>query len=146
MKKNITNIKRAVCIMANELRKAGYTLSFAFRKAWRRVKSTMTIRAAGVTYGNGQAKLQYLSQYRPEDIIVTLEREQDNRFDKNAIKIVVHIRPAGKRAAIGYIPKGLTKELARVIDKGIDVTVAFMGVIGGYSYKENYGALLNISI
>ncbi len=51
-----------------------------------------------------------------------------------------------KCAAIGYIPKGLTKELARVIDKGIDVTAAFMGVIGGYSYKENYGALLNISI
>lgn len=41
--KQITNTRKAVCVMANELKKAGYSLSQAFRKAWRRVKLSMTI-------------------------------------------------------------------------------------------------------
>ena len=36
--KEITKIRKAVCTMANELKKAGYSLSQAFRKAWSRVK------------------------------------------------------------------------------------------------------------
>lgn len=32
--KQITNIRKAVCAMANQLKKAGYSLSEAFRKAW----------------------------------------------------------------------------------------------------------------
>lgn len=32
--------------MANELKKAGYSLSQAFKKAWKRVKLSMTIKAA----------------------------------------------------------------------------------------------------
>ena len=31
--KQITNIRKAVCVMANQLKKAGYSLSEAFRKA-----------------------------------------------------------------------------------------------------------------
>lgn len=45
--KQITNIRKAVCTMANELKKEGYTLSQAFRKAWRRIKLSMKIRASG---------------------------------------------------------------------------------------------------
>jgi hypothetical protein len=30
--KQITNIRKAVCIMANELKKAGYSLSEAFKR------------------------------------------------------------------------------------------------------------------
>ncbi|NBH99812.1 hypothetical protein D7Y41_33025 [Anaerotruncus sp. 1XD22-93] len=41
--KQITKVRKAVCVMANQLKKAGYTLSEAFKKAWRRVKLTMTI-------------------------------------------------------------------------------------------------------
>jgi len=36
--KQITSIRKTVCIMANELKKAGYSLSGAFKKAWKRVK------------------------------------------------------------------------------------------------------------
>ena len=32
--KQITRIRKAVCTMANELKKAGYSLSQAFKKAW----------------------------------------------------------------------------------------------------------------
>ena len=41
--KQITKTRKTVCAMANELRKAGYSLSQAFKKAWNRVKLSMTI-------------------------------------------------------------------------------------------------------
>lgn len=144
--KQITNIRKAVATMANELKKAGYSLSGAFRKAWQRVKLSMTIPAVGTTFENRQERLQFLKQFRPEDLTVTLEREKENKFDCNAIQIVVHIKPIHRRTVIGYVPKGLARELSKVIDMGIRVKATLMQVIGGYAYKENLGALINIVI
>lgn len=144
--KNITNIRKAVCIMANQLKKAGYSLSEAFKKAWRRVKLTMTVRAAGTTFENRQERLQFLQQFKPDDLTVTLEREPENRFDKNAIRVVVHILPISRKTVIGYIPKGLAGELAKVIDTGVQVKARLKGIIGEYGYKETLGALLNITV
>ena len=61
--KQITNIRKAVCTMANELKKEGYTLSQAFRKAWRRIKLSMKIRAVGTTAGNIQERLAFIKQF-----------------------------------------------------------------------------------
>ena len=144
--KNITNIRKAVCIMANQLKKADYSLSEAFKKAWRRVKLTMTVRAAGTTFENRQERLQFLQQFKPDDLAVTLEREPENRFDKNAIWVVVHILPISRKTGIGYIPKGLAGELAKVIDTGVQVRARLKGIIGGYGYKETLGALVNITV
>lgn len=47
---------------------------------------------------------------------------------------------------IGYLPKGLSQSLAGVIDKGIGIKAVLMQVTGGYSYKETYGALVNITV
>lgn len=146
MKKNIINIKRAVCIMANELRKAGYTLSMAFKKAWKRIKENMIIRAVGTTFGNRQERLHFLRQFKKEDLEITLEREINNPYDKNSIAVVVHILPIHKKTHIGYVPKGLASELAKVMDKGIKPAATLKNIIGGYDYKENYGMLLNITI
>lgn len=41
--KQITKVRKGVCAMANQLRKAGYSLKEAFKKAWQRVKLSMTI-------------------------------------------------------------------------------------------------------
>ena len=144
--KRITKIRKAVCTMANELKKAGYSLSQAFKKAWQRVKLSMTIRAAGTTFGNRQQCLEFLKQFQSKDLSVTLEREEDNRYDSSAIKIVAHIRPLFKKTVIGYVPKGLSKELAKVIDRGIQIKATLIQIIGGYSYKETLGALINIAI
>ena len=144
--KQITKTRKAVCAMANELKKAGYSLSQAFRKAWRRIKLSMTIRAAGVTADNRQERLEFLKQFGSNDLSVTLEREPGNRFDSNAIQIVVHILPISRRTVIGYVPKGLARELAKVIDMGVQVKATLMQIIGGYSYKENLGALINITL
>lgn len=144
--KKITNIRKAVCVMANQLKKAGYTLSEAFKKAWRRVKLTMTIRAAGTTFENRQERIQFLKQFQPEDLSITLEREPENKFDSNAIQIVVHIKPISRKTVIGYVPRGLAKELAKVMDAGIHAAASLVQIIGGYSYKESLGALINITI
>ena len=144
--RQITNVRKAVCTMANQLKKAGYTLSEAFRKAWQRVKLTMKVRAAGVTAENRQERLGFLRKFKPEDLGVTPEREPDNRYDSNAIQIVVHIRPIHKRTVVGYVPRALAEGLAKVIDMGIQVKASLMGIIGGYSYKETLGVLIDIAI
>lgn len=144
--KQITNIRKTVCAMANELKKAGYSLSEAFKKAWRRVKLTMTIRAAGTTFENRQERLNFLKNFKPEDLTVTLEREADNQRDTNAIKIIVHILPIKRKTAVGYIPAGLSRELAKAIDAGAQVKAKLLQIIGGYSYKESLGALINIAV
>ena len=144
--KQIARIRKAVCIMANELKKAGYSLSQAFKKAWKRVKLSMTIRAAGTTFENRQERIQFIQQFKPEDLSVTLEREPNNIYDTNAIKIVIHILSIAKKAVIGYIPKGLAGDLAKVIDAGIQIKASLIQIIGGYSYKETLGALINITI
>lgn len=144
--KQITKIRKAVCIMANELKKAGYSLSQAFKKAWKRVKLSITIRAAGTTFENRQERIQFIQQFKPEDLSVTLEREPNNIYDTNAIKIVIHILSIAKKAVVGYIPKGLAGDLAKVIDAGIQIKASLIQIIGGYSYKETLGALINIII
>lgn len=144
--KNITNIRKAVCIMANELKKAGYSLSQAFKKAWRRIKLSMTIRAAGVTFENRQERLEFLRKFQMQDLSVTLERDSQNKHDNNAIRIVVHIKPISRKTVIGYVPEGLAKELSKVIDTGVEVKAELMQIIGGYSYKEKLGALISITI
>mgnify|MGYP003285267209 FL=1 len=144
--KQVTNIRKAVCTMANELRKEGYTLSQAFRKAWRRIKLSMRIRATGTTAGNIQERLGFMKQFPINTMQAELVREPENPFDKNAIKIVIHLRSINRKTVIGHVPRGLAAGLAAVIDAGIQAKVELLQILGGYSYKENYGCLLNISI
>lgn len=144
--KQITKIRKAVCIMANELKRSGYSSSQAFKKAWKRAKLSIIIRAAGTTFENRQERIQFIQQFKPEDLSVTLEREPNNIYDTNAIKIVIHILSIAKKAVIGYIPKGLAGDLAKVIDAGIQIKASLIQIIGGYSYKETLGALINITI
>lgn len=144
--KQITNTRKTVCIMANKLRKAGYSLSQAFKKAWRRIKLSMTIRAAGTTFSNRQEIIRFMKHFPLSSLSLTLEREPENQFDHNAIKIIVHIHDIHKKAIIGYIPKGLAKELSQVMDKGIPVKAKLMDILGGYGYKETMGVLVNVSV
>lgn len=144
--KQITNIRKAVCAIANQLRKTGLSLSAAFRAAWKKVKLQMVVRVNGVTFSNIQERLQFLSQFRPQDLTVSLEREADNSFDTNAIKVRVHIPSIRKQTEIGYIPAQIAKELAKAIDIGCEIKATLKGIIGGYAYKESRGALINIAI
>lgn len=140
MKRTITNIRRAVAVMANELRKTGLTLSEAFKKAWRRIKAKMTFRAVGVTYENRQEIIEWFAQFK--DVKASLERDYNNKFDTNAIKIIFHA--AGKRGCVGYVNKTLAESLASVLDKGVNVKTSARIIGGGCSLS--YGALVTIEV
>ena len=138
--KQITSIRKAVCTMGNELRKEGYSLSQAFRKAWKRVKESMTIRAAGTTFGNIQERLGFMKQFPVETMQAELVRDPENRFD------IIHLRAINRKTVIGYVPRGLAAGLAAVMDAGVQVKAELLQILGGYSYKESYGCLLDIKI
>ena len=145
--KQITKVRKAVCVMANELKKLGYSLSQAFKKAWAQVKNTIKVSRSWYYFLKiDRKRLQLLKQFHQNDLTVTLEREPDNEFNNNAIQIIVHIKPISRRTVIGYLPKELARELSKVIDIGIQVKASLIQIIGGYSYKEMLGALIDIRI
>lgn len=114
--KNISTIRRTVTTMANQLHKPGYSLSQAFRTAWKRVKESMTCNVSGMTYENLQQFLKYIACQREEDLTVYLGRDKANTNERYAVAVVVGIKGVGY-AHIGYLAKGL----APVIEKGIQM-------------------------
>ena len=106
----------------------------------------MIIRAAGTTFGNIQERLGFMKQFPVETMQAELVRDPENRFDRNAIQIVVHLRSINRKTVIGYVPRGLATGLAAVMDAGIQVKAELLQILGGYSYKESYGCLLDIRI
>ena len=143
--KNIRTIRRTVATMANQLHKLGYSLSQAFRTAWKRVKQSMTCRVSGVTYEKRQQLLQFIAGRAPEELAVYLQRDRANAYDRYAVAVVIGIRGVGY-AHIGYLPKGVSQSMAAVIDSGIQMKACLLQITGGYSYKETRGALINIAV
>ncbi len=143
--KDIKTVRRTVATMANQLHKLGYSLSQAFKTAWKRVKMSITCRVSGVTYGKRQELLKFIARRKPEELTVYLNRDRANTYDRYAVAVVIGIKGVGY-AHIGYLPKGLSQSLAGVIDKGIEIKATLMQVTGGYCYKETYGALVNITV
>ena len=143
--KDIRTIRRAVATMANQLRKLGYSLSQAFRTAWRRVKDGMKVRVSGVTQGKRQELLRFIAGRKPEELTVYLQRDRANLCDKYAVAVVIGIRDIGY-AHIGYLPRTLSQGMAAVIDAGVQVKADLKQIIGGYGWKETLGALVGIEV
>ncbi len=139
------NIKSKVMTIANALVKQGVSRSAAMVRAWITVKlRRMVIKAAGVTFGNRQTLLEWLTRYSPEDISVTLQREQGNAHDINAIQIVAAVRNKGA-AVIGYINRELAAAIAPLLDKGATIASRFNAVVGG-ERGYNYGLALELTV
>ena len=143
--KQITTIRRTVATMANQLHKLGYSLSKAFKTAWRRVKESMTSKVSGVTYENRQQLLPFIASRKKEDLTVYLRRDRANMHDKYAVAVVIGIKDIGY-AHIGYLPKEVSQGIAAVIDKGIQIKADLLQILGGYGHKETLGALINIAV
>lgn len=142
--KDIRTVRRAVT-MANQLHKLGYSLSQAFRAAWRRVKDGMKVCVSGVTQEKRQDLLQFMAGRKPEELTVYLRRDKANLYDKYAVAVVVRIQNVGY-AHIGYLPRTLSQVMAAVIDAGVQVKADLEQIIGGYSCKETLGALVSIEV
>lgn len=143
--KTTTAIRKAVCTIANNLHKTGLTLSEAFKTAWHRVKDT-TFRAAGVTAGTRQKSLEKLAQFPLDDLVAGFRREPDNKFDANAVQILVKIKSLNVYCIAGYVPAAIAGQIAAAMDAGIKIKAIIKGVIGGYGFKENYGLLMSLEV
>lgn len=115
-------------------------------RAWITVKlRRMEVKAVGVTHGNRQTLLDHLTRYKPDDITVTLQREQNNAHDRNAIQIVAAVRSKGS-AVIGYINRELAAALAPLLDKGATIASRFKAITGGGAPYMNYGFNLELTV
>lgn len=137
--------RSVICRVANNLRKQGYTLSAAFRAAWRLAKSKAAVKVAGVSKYNRQTALEHLRSYATESVAVTLQRESRNTYDSNAIAVLVSVN-GSKAYKMGYIPAAVAAILSVVMDKVTDIRASLQAITGGF-YPEMYSGLrLNLSI
>lgn len=138
-------MKSKVMAIANALVKQGWSRSAAMVRAWITIKlHAIQTKAAGVTFGNRQTLLAWLTRYSTEEITVTLQRKQNNAHDRNAVQIVAAVRGKGS-AVIGYINRELAVVLALLLDKGVQIASRFKEITGGERYL-NYGLNLELAI
>lgn len=114
------------------------------RICWRTVRFMLPIRhskARGTTFGNRQDVLRRLNRYSPSDIGLYFEREPNNEFDTNAIKIVAVVRNHGS-AIVGYVSKDLASGLAPMLDEGHEAAIFLNGItgsdVGGFKFGLNF--------
>ena len=93
--------------------------------------TTKGFNVAGITHKNDGMKitrLQWVGRYVLGGSKFALEREPNNKCDKNAIK-VIHILKSGQQIQLGYVPnrppRKLADELAPLMDAGWIPVVSF---------------------
>lgn len=128
-----------ICKTANKIRKDGYTLSQAFRMAWKLAKAKAVVKVAGVSVGNRQKAIEHLSKYALGSIEVTLTRENANTYDSNAIAVNVSVN-GSKAVKVGYIPASVASLLSTVIDTITSIKASIKAITGGY-YEDMYSGL-----
>jgi hypothetical protein len=86
-----------------------------------------------------------LEKYNLSMINVTLERDADNTYNANAVKVMVNVNN-GSRYHLGFIPRDLAALLAPLLDKGVELAARLKGITGGYETRETRGALITIEM
>lgn len=130
-----------ICKVANKLRKGGYTLSQAFRMAWKLAKGKASVKVAGVTKERRQEAIEHLSRYNPETVSFILNRESDNQYDRNAIAVYASVG-SGKAYKMGYISAAVACLLSSIIDKHYNRKCTLTGYYR--RFLRRYGAGLEI--
>jgi ADP-ribosylglycohydrolase len=135
-----------VMTIANRLVTQGYNRANAMAKAWVLVKMPLVeTKVAGVTYGKRQKAIEHLSRYKPEEISITLHREQGNSHDANAVAVVASV--AGKGSyTMGYLPRALAAFVAPLLDAGKAISSAYKEVRGLYAPYMNYGLAITLEV
>ena len=137
--------RSVICKVANNLRKKGYTLSAAFRAAWRLAKSKAAVKVAGVSKGSRQTAIDHLRSHSAESVQITLQRENLNAYDSNAIAVLVSVN-GSKAYKMGYIPAAVAALLSEVIDNITEIKASLQTITGGFYADMMSGLRLNLSI
>lgn len=134
-----------ICKTANCLRKSGYTLSQAFRMAWKLAKGTASVKVAGVTKERRQEAIEHLRRYAPDTVRVSLTREAENFHDKNVIAVYAQVR-SGKAYKMGYIPAAVACLLSNVIDNIACLNATLKAITGGFYRDMCFGLQITLSM
>lgn len=137
--------RSTICKVANKLRKDGYTLSQAFKMAWRLAKGKATVKVAGVSKGSRQTAIEHLRKYQAAAIMVSLARENTNTFDSNAIAVYITVGNS-KAYKMGYIPAAVARLLSGVMDNISAIKAGIQAITGGFYADMMSGLRLNLSI
>lgn len=76
---------------------------------------------------------------KAEKAFLTLRREPNNEYDKNAIQVLAHAVSKNGKASVylvGYIPKNMAVWLAKHMDMGLIARVCNYKIVGGYDNKK----------
>ena len=96
---------------------------------------------AGVSHEQGGVNPQRLLRKCKSGQQLTLIRDPQNRYDKNAIKVCL---PTGEQ--LGWIGKDVAERLAEDIDKGDSVRAEISEVTGGTFSKPDRGCNVLITV
>ena len=141
----MSKTKSAVMTIANRLVKGGMNRSLATAKAWVIARmEAFRAKVTGVTLAGRQNALQKLSDTKG-NITVTLKREPHNSHDSNAIAVYA-VKDNIQAFFIGYLKKAVSFILAPLMDKGEQLTVKGVAVVGGFNEYVNYGMRLLLAI
>jgi ADP-ribosylglycohydrolase len=134
-----------VMTIANSLVKEGVGRSAATVKAWALIKlAALDTKTAGVTHGKRQKALEHLERYPAGMVSISLLRDRENVFDKNAVAVVARVE--GKGAYIvGYVPGMLAAFLPPLLDAGKSVRASYKAVTGGFDTLAFRGLSIGIT-
>lgn len=105
-------------------------------------KANMNI--AGTTFNGRQGKIWALR--KAKSAFLTVRRDPNNEFDKNAVKVLAHITTVNNAKSvfeIGYIPKEKAEWVAKAMDDGKIVRISKYEVVGGG--KASLGVKITIA-
>ena len=99
-------------------------------------KQPCKVKLAGVSFGNAQSNIKTFGS--PDIRWFALVREPDNQHDSNAIRVALF-----GEFFMGYIPKDISRELAPMMDLGMDLDAEFI-CVNKHPYHEVVGLTVKI--
>jgi hypothetical protein len=133
--------KSTICRTANALTEEGHSRSDAFKLAWSLAKGLVT-KVSGVSFGKRPAALERLTHYQPEQVQVSLVREEGNPYDAGAVQVMATVAGRG-RYCVGYIPRTIAGTVAGLTDV---IRVREHKITGGWQHGLNFGLRLKLVI
>ena len=141
----IHSIRKKVMTIGNRLHNKGLTLSQALKRAWLIVKTGITTKVKGVSFGSSQRALQRLTAYRPDDIMIDLKRDAANLYDSNAIEVHAGVKNKGS-VKIGYLPSPLACIISPLLDMGYAIKAVYGEIRGKYEPYMNLGIEIKLNV
>lgn len=113
-------------------------------------KNGFYTKVVGVSHKNddGSSRQQNIKDYASENKPVILEREPNNKYDKNAVAVYIEggfLFSYGKHQ-IGYLDSHAAEDIAPLLDSGDQVKATISSVTGGDYGKANVGVNLFIEM